>query len=91
MLKKLKLFRDKRSEKVQEAREKFVSWQEISQSKGWKFYEEAIEKKMEVIANKIKDDTTLTGEELKRLQLAYQVYKNVQRIPKELKSNAGGK
>ena len=86
----LKLFNNKRAEKVREAREKFTSWVEISKSQGWKFYEEEIEKKMERILNKIKTDTSLTGEDLKRLQLAYQVYKEVQRIPKELKSSAKG-
>lgn len=83
-------FLSKRAEKVQEAREKFTSWLEISESKGWKFHEEAVEKKMENILNKIKNDTALTGEELKRLQLAYQVYKEVKRIPAELRTNAKG-
>jgi len=82
--------RRKRKEKVQEAREKFVSWLEISESKGWKFYEEAIEKKMELVVGKIKNDTSLTGEDLKRLQLAYQVWKEVKRVPKELRANAKG-
>lgn len=83
-------FLNKRAEKVQEAREKFTSWRDISESKGWRYYEEAIEKKAEAIINKIKNDVTLTGEELKRLQLAYQVYKEVKRIPTELRTNAKG-
>ena len=84
------LFSKKRKEKVQEAREKFVSWKEISVSKGWKIYEEALEKKVEVIITKMRNDTTLTGEELKRLQLAYQVYADIKRIPKTLEQNARG-
>lgn len=79
-----------RNEKVAEAREKYVSWLDISRSKGWKIYEEAIEKKIEIIKNKIESDTSLTGEDLKRLQLALQVWKEVQRVPKNLKENARG-
>ncbi len=86
--------RKKRQEAVQKAREDFTSWFEISQSAGWKAYEERVNKKIEIIKNKIDNDISLTGEDLKRLQLALQVYKEVQRIPKELEDNAksgGGK
>ena len=82
-----------RQEKIQEAREQFTSWLEVSKSAGWKVYEEKINQKIETIKNKIANDLTLTGEDLKRLQLALQVLKEVQRIPMELKDNAksGGK
>jgi hypothetical protein len=83
--------REARKDAIAKAREGFVSWREISVSLGWKTYEEKIEKKIEVIKNKIENDTLLTGEDLKRLQLALQVWKEVKRIPKELQDNAGGK
>ena len=87
-----KLFekRKLRVEKINEAREQFSSWFEISQSLGWKAYLEKVEQKVENIKNKISNDLSLTGEELKRLQLALQVYKEVLRIPKELENNAKG-
>jgi len=90
-----KLFekRKLRSEAVQKARESFTSWFEISQSAGWKAYEDRINKKIEIIKNKMDNDTSLTGEDLKRLQLALAVWREVQRVPKELEDNAkqGGK
>jgi len=79
-----------RQEAVQKAREDFTSWFEISQSAGWKAYEEKVNKKIEIIKNKMSNDTELTGEDLKRLQLALQVWKEVGRIPKELEDNAKG-
>lgn len=79
-----------RSEAVQKAREKFTSFLEISQSDGWKAYEEKINKKIEIIKNRMDNDTSLTGEDLKRLQLALQVWKEVIRVPKELQDNAKG-
>lgn len=90
MLDKLFKKRQARQEAVKEAREGFISWLEISKSNGWKIYEERVNKKIEIIKNRIEDDTTLTGEDLKRLQLALQVWKEVQRIPIELKENAKG-
>lgn len=80
-----------RAAAVLKAREGYASWLEIAQSNGWKAYEERINKKIEIIKNKIDSDMSLTGEDLKRLQLALQVYKEVQRIPKELEDNARGK
>lgn len=77
-----------RDEKVQEAREKFSSWLAISNSPGWKIYEEKVDKKIEIIKNQLANDTALTGEDLKRLQLALQVWKTVKMIPKELRENA---
>jgi hypothetical protein len=77
-----------RQEKIKEAREQFVSWLDISKSNGWKTYQDKIEQKVEIIKNKFSNDLSLNGEELKRLQLALQVYKEIQRIPKELEDNA---
>ena len=77
----------------EKARNGYTSWKDISHSTGWRLYEEKVNKKIEVVRNKIESDTTLTGEDLKRLQLALQVWKDVLRIPKEIEENAkaGGK
>jgi hypothetical protein len=83
--------RQARQEAVRKAREGFTSWLEISQSAGWKIYEERINKKIEIIKNQIESDTNLSGEDLKRLQLALQIWKQAQRIPKELEDNAKSK
>ena len=77
-----------RTEAVNKARAGFVSWLDISKSPGWKIYEEMIDKKIEAVKSKIENDTSLLGEDLKRLQLVLQVWKEVQRIPKELRENA---
>ena len=82
--------RKARNEAVNKAREDFTSWFEISQSAGWKAYDEKIDKKIEVIKHQLESDLTLTGEDLKRLQLALKVYSEVKRIPKELEDNAKG-
>lgn len=82
--------REARRDAVAKARESFISWQEISESNGWKAYQAVIEKKVESIKHKIENDISLTGEDMKRLQLAFQVYKDVQRIPVELKDKAKG-
>ncbi len=88
MLKQLLDKRKARIEKINEARSGFTSWVDISKSKGWKVYEEAIEKKIENIKNRLETDMTLTGEDLKRLQLALAVYREVVRIPKDLEERA---
>ena len=80
--------REARKDAINKARENFTSWLEISQSAGWKTYQERLEQKIENIKNKISNDLNLTGEDLKRLQLALQVYNEVKRIPKELEDNA---
>lgn len=80
--------RKQRLDKIQEARENFVSWLEVSKSKGWKVFEERIAWKIHVIKEQIENNVNLSGEDLKRLQLALQVWKQVQRIPKELEDNA---
>ena len=82
--------REARKDAINKAREGFTSWLEISRSAGWKVYEERVNKKIEIIKNRIESDTSLTGEDLKRLQLALQVWNEVKRIPKELQENAQG-
>ena len=80
-----------RREAQTKAIEGFTSWLEVSKSLGWKAFQEKLDKKEEVILSKFKNDITLTPEDLKRLQLALQVVKDIQRIPKELEDNAKGK
>ena len=89
LLRKTKARRDA----VDKARNRYMSWKDISNSLGWAVYEEKVQKKMTIIRNKIETDHSLTGEDLKRLQLALLVWKEVERIPKEIKENAkaGGK
>ena len=82
--------RQARIDAISQAREKFTSWKEIANSKGWKIYTEKIDQKIEQIKHKIEADMSLSGEDLKRLQLALQVYKEIQRIPKEFEDNAKG-
>lgn len=77
-----------RKEKIQEAREAFVNFLDILKSPGWKAYSEKVDKKIEIIKNRLADDTSLTGEDLKRLQLALQVWKEVKRIPKDIEEDA---
>jgi len=89
MLKFLNL--DKKKEAKQKALSDFTKFNEVYNTDGWKTYAEAIDKKKEYGVNQFKDNISLTGEDLKRLQLAYQVYKEVERIPRELKEKAGGK
>lgn len=90
MFEKLKEKRRLRIDAVNKAREGFTSWLDVSKSPGWKFYQEKIDKEIEIIKNKISGDTSLTGEDLKRLQLALQVWNKVNRIPKEIEENAKG-
>ena len=73
MFEKFKEKQRLRKDAVNKAREGFTSWLEISKSAGWKLYQEKIDKRIEVIKNRIENDTSLTGEDLKRLQLALQV------------------
>ena len=90
MLKWIKEKRDARRDAVAKAREGFVSFRLVSESPGWKVYEEAIDKKIDIIKNQMENKDDLTGEDLKRLQLALKVYREVQRIPNKLKDNAKG-
>ncbi len=82
-----------RSEAVQKAREGFTSWLEISQSDGWKAYEERVNREIEIIENQMLHDVNLSGDDLKKLQLALKVWDKVKLIPKKLEDNAkaGGK
>ena len=77
-----------RQEAVQKAREDFSSWLEISRSNGWKAYEERVIREIDIIKNQLEGGVNLSGEDLKRLQLALQVWKKVQKIPKDLEDNA---
>jgi len=79
-----------RLEKIEKAREGYVSWLEISNSRGWKTYSEAVDKKIEIVKKKMEEDTTLDGESLKRLQLALAVWREVERLPKQLEEKAKG-
>lgn len=90
MFEKWKDRQKKRQEAVAEARAKFSSFIDVVKSPGWKIYQKSVEQKAEYIRKKIENDLSLTGEELKRLQLALQIYKEVKRIPKELENNAKG-
>jgi len=80
--------REARKEAIAKAVESFSSWNEIARSKGWEIYKNKIEKKEDNIRHKIENDMTLTGEDLKRLQLALQVYQDIKRIPRELEQDA---
>ncbi len=83
--------KEERVSAVNKARENFTSWLEISNSQGWKSYQEIIEKKIENIKKRMEEDSTLTGEDLKRLQLALAVWREVMRVPRDLENTAKGK
>jgi len=80
--------REARKDAVNKAREGFTSWLEISRSAGWKAYEERVNREVGIIKNQLEGGTNLSGEDLKRLQLALQVWKKVQKLPKDLEDNA---
>lgn len=82
--------REARKDAINKAREGFTSWLEISRSNGWKVYEERVNREIDIIKNQLEGGINLSGEDLKRLQLALQVWKKVQRIPKDLEDNAKG-
>lgn len=90
MFKKFFEKREARKDAVNKAREGFTSWLEISKSNGWKLYQEKIDKKIEIIKGQLENSTELTGDDLKKLQLALQVWKQALRIPKEIEENAKG-
>lgn len=90
MLQRLFKKQKARQDAVAKVRESFLSWHEISNSNGWKAYQECLDKKIENVLQKMKQDLSLNGEDLKRLQLALQVYEDVKRIPKELEQKAKG-
>lgn len=88
MFKKFFEYKKLRIEKINKAREGFVSWLEISGSLGWKSYEEELNKKIDNIKKRMEEDASLTGDDLKKLQLALKVYYEIQRIPKNLEEKA---
>lgn len=90
MLEKFKERRKRRVEAVQKARDEYVAFLGIERSLGFKVFQERIDKKIEKFKQKFESDTTLTGDDLKTLQLGLQVYKEVKRIPQELKEDAKG-
>ena len=90
MLKRLFKKREAHRDAIAKAREKFLSFRVVSESLGWKIYEEAIDKKIENIKSRMESNDELTGEDLKRLQLALKVYRQVQQIPSDLRRNARG-
>lgn len=90
MFERFKAKRQSRIDAVNKAREGFTSWLDISKSNGWKLYEEKVNKKIEFIKNQLENSTDLSGDDLKKLQLALQVWKQVLRIPTEIKDNATG-
>lgn len=85
--------RQARVDAVSKAREEYSSWRDISKSKGWQIYTQKVDEKIANIRRKIESDMLLTGEDLKRLQLALQAWNEVKRIPRELEDDAkaGGK
>ena len=85
--------REARKDAVNKAREQFTSWLEISRSAGWKAYEERVDKEIGIIENQILHDVNLSGDDLKKMQLALKVWDKVKLIPKKLEDNAkqGGK
>lgn len=82
--------RKARIDALNKAREGFTSWLDISKSPGWKAYQERIDKRIDVLREQMETNDILSGEDLKRLQLALKAYKEIQRIPKELEENARG-
>ena len=90
MLERLFKKRNERRDAVAKAREDFSTWMDIAKSNGWKAYEEALEKKIDNIRNKIENDYSLTGEHIKNLQIELKVYNDVKRIPIILKERAKG-
>jgi hypothetical protein len=77
-----------RSDKIQKAKEEYVTFLEIFNSKGWYIYTQAVERKIENIKKQMEENGTLEGEDLKRLQLALAVWREVQRLPKTLEEKA---
>lgn len=88
MLKAILKKREDRRDAIAKARKAFVSFRLVSESPGWKIYEDAIVKKMDIIRNQMETKDDLSGEDLKRLQLALKIYKQIQLIPKNLKEKA---
>uniref|UniRef100_A0A6H2A2U8 Uncharacterized protein n=1 Tax=viral metagenome TaxID=1070528 RepID=A0A6H2A2U8_9ZZZZ len=79
---------EEHKEAKQKAREDFTAFQEIRDTKGFKVFINKIEQKLDNVISQFENNTQLSGEDLKRLQLASKVYKEVLRIQKELEENA---
>ncbi len=82
--------RKARREAIEKAREGFSSFYVVSKSPGWQVYENEIQKEIDNIKNQMANKTDLTGEDLKKLQLALSVYRKVCLIPKKIRDNAKG-
>lgn len=80
-----------RAGRIDQARQEYTSWLDISNSTGWKVYEAEVEKRIGYIKSQIENDMSLNGEDLKRLQLALSVWNEVKRIPKDLAFKAKGR
>lgn len=90
MFNKWKEKKKNEKEAVNRARNEFIAWCDTAKTEGWKVYESKIDKSIENIKERILTDTSLSPEDLKRLQLALQVWRLVKNIPKELEDKAKG-
>lgn len=88
MLQRLLKKRQARLDAVAKARESYSSFLIVSQSPGWKIYEKEIQKNIDTIKEQMEVKDELSGEDLKRLQLALKIYRKIQLIPKKLRDNA---
>lgn len=81
--------REARRDAVAKAREEFISWKEISESNGWKAYQEVLDKKVENILNKIQNNIEMTGEDLKGYSYHYRYIKRYKGYPGNWKITQG--
>lgn len=82
--------RKARREAIEKARAGFASFYVVSKSPGWEVYENEIQKEIDNIKNQMENKTDLTGDDLKKLQLALSVYRKIRLIPKKIRENAKG-
>lgn len=80
-----------RLDKINKAREEYGSFLEIYNSRGWKVWESTVEKKIENISKRLCEDSALDGDEMKKLQLALAVWREVKRLPSDIESKAKSK
>lgn len=90
MLERLFKKRQARIDAVEKARKGYSSFRIVSKSIGWKIYEDEIQKKIDNIKEQMEVKDDLSGEDLKRLQLALKVWRQVQLLPKKIRDNAKG-
>lgn len=90
MLQRLLKKQQARRNAVEKARRGYSSFRIVLGSMGWKAYENEITKKIDNIKNQMEIKDELSGDDLKNLQLALKVYRQVQLIPAKLKDNARG-